>query len=233
MQAITLTLTMGRRPELLKRTLSSLFNRVELKNVIAINDFRDEATNDMFQTLCPWGQLISPGHQLGHHRAVDLMYARVRTPYILHCEDDWLFDDELNLHKAVDLLNFDPQISQVCLRKIADFNLPEEDQKLIINQSVEGHHYFRLDAIHPQWHGYTFNPHIAKLEQWRDHGGFTRFKKERHVSRHLRAQGRFTAYINPGCCDHIGELQSVSPSAANPTGLRWARKKIKSFFNFR
>ena len=230
MQSITLCLTIGRRPDLLKRTLDSLLARIDIKHVIAINDFRDDATNEMFKALCPYGQLISLDTQLGHHEAVDHMYGRVTTPYVLHCEDDWLFEDALNIIDTLSLLNSDPHISQVCLRKVADFNLSDDEQKLIVRQTINGHQFSRLDAIHAQWHGYTFNPHLVSLDLWRKSGGFNKFKKERHISRHLRAQGYFTAYIDPGCCSHIGEEQSVSPSAANPTGLRLIRKKIKSFF---
>jgi hypothetical protein len=71
---ITLCLTIGRRPILLRETLASLLHRAEFKQIIAINDFRDQETNDVFKELCPTGILINPNQQLGHHCAVDLMY---------------------------------------------------------------------------------------------------------------------------------------------------------------
>ena len=228
MEQVTLCLTIGKRPDLLKRTLDSLLHRIEFSKIIAINDFRDEATNAMFKAICPDGHLISLDHQLGHHAAVDFMYARVNTPYVFHCEDDWLFDTSIDLNSTIKLLESDPCISQVCLRKISDFNFLESDQTRILEVPHTNGPYFRLDPLHPQWHGYTFNPHLAKIDMWKTLGGFHRFKKERHVSRHLRSEGRFSAYISPGSCQHIGELQSVSSSAANPIGFRLWRKKIKS-----
>lgn len=230
MELVTLCLTIGKRPDLLKRTLDSLLCTVEFKHIIAINDFRDEATNEMFKRLCPNGQLISLDHQLGHHQAVDHMYRSISTPYVFHCEDDWLFDPSIDLNSAMQLLEADARVSQVCFRKVTDFHLPEDARSLVLACEENGHHYARLDSLHPQWHGYTFNPHLAKLDLWKQLGGFSQFKKERHISRHLRSKGGFTAYINPGSCEHIGELQSVSPSALNPKGLKLWRKKLKQFF---
>jgi hypothetical protein len=230
MELVTLCLTIGKRPDLLKRTLDSLLCTVEFKHIVAINDFRDEATNEMFKRICPKGQLISLDHQLGHHKAVDHMYRSISTPYVLHCEDDWVFDKSVELSNAMKLLDSNPNISQVCLRKISDFQLPEDARARIVNCQDNGINYFRLDRLHPQWHGYTFNPHLAKLDSWRQLGGFAQFKKERHISRHIRSQAGFTAYMNPGSCEHIGEHQSVSLSASNPTGFRLWLKKLKGLF---
>lgn len=230
MEPITLCLTIGKRPDLLKKTLESLLPHINCKHIIAINDFRDEPTNEMFRHICPDGQLISLTHQLGHHKAVDHMYQFVSTRLVLHCEDDWVFDRSIDLTGAIQLLDTNERISQVCLRKISDFQLTESESELVLKCQENGYNYFRLDNLHTQWHGYTFNPHLAKLDYWRLLGGFTQFKKERHISRHLRSKGRFTAYMNPGYCEHIGELQSVSQSASHPKGLRLWIKKLKQFF---
>ena len=225
---VTLCLTIGRRPDLLKQTLISLQHQSQWANIIAINDFRDEPTNRIFREHCPEGRLISLDRQLGHHSAVDYMYSQVTTPYVFHCEDDWQFDHGINLEQSIDLLHALPKISQICFRKLSDFKFNPTEQEHIVRTNVGGIPYARLDLLHQQWHGYTFNPHLASLDLWRSLGGFSQFKKERHISRFLRKQERFSAYIEPGCCFHIGELQSVSQSAMNPTGLRWLRKKIKN-----
>jgi hypothetical protein len=230
MPPITLCLTIGRRPDLLKQTLNSLLDLDQFSKVIAINDFRDQDTNDMFMALCPKGQLISLDKQLGHHRAVDFMYQQVTTSHVLHCEDDWLFDARLYITKAMALLNSDTRFSQVCLRNIKDFRFaPEIEQQLVLEKTIHAD-FYRLDSIHPQWHGYTFNPHIASLETWRAIGGFSQFQKERHISRYLRKNGKFTAYMEPGSCMHIGDNQSVSVIPSKTSGLRTLRKKLKSFF---
>jgi len=77
---ITLCLTIGRRPDLLRQTLETLVGLPPLP-VLAINDFGDAETNAVFREMCQQGRLIEPGRHLGHHGAVDLMYAEVKTPY--------------------------------------------------------------------------------------------------------------------------------------------------------
>ncbi len=223
---ITLTLTIGRRPELLAQTLESLLPKAKFSDIIAINDFRDEETNAVFREYCPDGELIVPPHQLGHHRAVDLMYEKVRTPFIFHCEDDWLFDAQPDIGSAIMLLKERQDISSVCFRKTEDFQLDASEAARIPAVTVDGITYQRLDVLHGQWHGYTFNPHLTSIEYLRLIGGFSRFRKERHVSRHLRQLGRHVAYYEPGACHHIGHDDSVSnPAAGN-------NSKMSRFFKF-
>lgn len=206
---VTFCITMGRRPDLLRQTLDSLRDVLSSMPVLGINDFRDTETSDMFRAMCPHGRLIDPGRKLGHHAAIDALYAHVATPYIFHCEDDWRFSGDNFLAPSIALLDSDALISSVCLRTLSDMS-PAEQTGAVSYTSATGQDYARLDALHDQWHGYTFNPHIGRLALWRDIGGFAQFKKERHISRHLRQQGRFVAFATPGICAHIGEDNSVS-----------------------
>lgn len=201
---------MGKRPEELKKTLRKLLALQSFGRVIAINDFRDEPANQAFLEACPHGELICLDRQLGHHGAVDYMYSKVETPFIFHCEDDWLFDESLDLDKAIELLNILPEAAQVCFRDLQDCYLTDEEKKQAKACSVQGVRYYRIDHMHPQWYGFTFNPSVFKVELWRRLGGFSSFKKERHISRRLRSLGQYTVYVDPGPCIHIGEGVSVS-----------------------
>ncbi|NPD14806.1 glycosyltransferase [Xinfangfangia sp. D13-10-4-6] len=207
---ITLCLTMGRRPDLLRQTLQSLKGLPPMA-VLAINDFGDEETNAVFREMCPHGRLIDAGRHLGHHGAVDLMYAEVKTPYIFHCEDDWGFTRTDFLEDAVRLLHTDPLISVVCLRASGDIPLSDADRKLVQNETRDGIALQRMEAVHPQWHGFSFNPHLAEKRLWEELGGFSQFEKERYVSRFLRAKGRYVAFLLPEACRHIGDNRSNTP----------------------
>ena len=223
---VTLCITMGRRPDLLGQTLDSLRDVLSSMPVLGINDFRDAETGDVFRALCPHGTLIDPGRKLGHHAAVDALYSQVATPYIFHCEDDWRFTGSDFLAPAIALLDSEPLMSSVCLRALSDMSA-DEQSGAIRHTSALHQDYVRLDAMQDQWYGYTFNPHIGRLALWRDIGGFAQFPKERHISRHLRQQGRFVAYTSPGMCTHIGEANSVSvPRLPLFTRVkRWARAR--------
>lgn len=206
---ITLCLTIGRRPCLLRATLESL---KELPNmpVLAINDFMDEETNAVFREMCPKGRLIEPGRHLGHHGAVDLMYSYVNTPYIFHCEDDWLFNRTDFLQDALKVLDSDPQISSVHFRATDDIPLQDTDRTFISVDTRDGVPIEILTAVHAQWYGYSFNPHLARKLLWQEVGKFSKFKKERHLSRFLRNQERYMAFLASEACRHIGDGHSTT-----------------------
>lgn len=189
---LTFCITMGRRPELLDQTLASLGPLLSTMPVLAINDFGDEETNRVFRSACPHGKLMDWKPGSGHHAAVDALYAEVSTQHVFHCEDDWVFTRLDFIEDALALLKGDPLISSVCLRGIDD--IPAKDRPSVLHQtSANGQQYVRLDGSHDQWFGYTFNPHIARLDLWRGLWRFSGFRKERHISRKLRAEGRFVA----------------------------------------
>lgn len=212
MKNITLCLTIGKRPELLRQTLTSLFEKCYFENVIAINDFGDKETNDVFLDLCPHGILLNQEHHIGHHLAVDKMYKYVTTDYIFHCEDDWCFDRELNVASYIELLKTSPQITSICLRKISDFPFLDEDVAKVEYLDTIPIKSAKLTALHEQWHGYTFNPHIISIDTVKEIGNFSTYKKERHISRWLRKKGKYTLFLKEGVCYHIGEDDSI----ANP-----------------
>ncbi|WP_092746307.1 glycosyltransferase [Acinetobacter boissieri] len=219
---ITLCLTIGQRPQLLRQTLESLFKQAQFEHIIAINDFGDEETNAVFKALCPHGQLICLEQRLGHHAAVDYMYSHVKTEYIFHCEDDWHFNSLPNFENTFELLSKQPQASCVSLRHCNDFYFKEEEKQYIQYETILGTHVVRLDVLHKQWHGYTFNPHIANIQLWQSFNkNFAQFKKERHISRKLRAKNKYMLYLADGNCHHIGATQSVS----NPPKERFFSKE--------
>lgn len=221
---ITLCLTIGKRPNELSQTLESLFKFISFKHILAINDFGDEETNQVFKKYCPNGVIVNLDCQernLGHHRAIDFLYSQIKTDYVFHCEDDWLFTSQPDLDLALQLLNNNEKISCVCFRKLSDFDFKNnEEKKFKMIQNNFGN-YIRLDHLHEQWHGYSFNPHLAKSALWGNHQPFASFKKERHISRYLRSLGFHMAYLEQANCHHIG-FESVG----NPPKTFWQKLKF-------
>jgi hypothetical protein len=199
------------------------------ESIIAVNDFRDEPSNAVFRELCPTGTLVLLDERVGHHRAADAMYQHIQTPYVFHCEDDWFFDAAPDFAAALGFLD-DPNTSVVCFRKALDV-LRDKPSGLKpsthLFQETPG---LRLDHLHPQWHGFTFNPHLSKLALWEKLGGFTRFASEKEISASFRADKRFVVFTEPGSCRHIGDGVSVSGSNHKSLFKRfklWLRSKRK------
>lgn len=225
--SVALCLTIGRRPILLRQTLESLLPLATFQQIIAVNDFGDTESNEVFKELCPSGILINLGVHMGHHRAVDAMYSKVETPYILHCEDDWLFVSKLELDDAIRLLQSTPTIGSVCLRKVSDFGFTENEAKRTVFQEKSGVKYRRLDGMHDQWHGFTFNPHIISIDEWKRIGPYSNYKKERHISRKFRGLGKHVAYLEAGSCIHIGQDESISnPKKVSIFSIRGLLQKL-------
>ena len=206
---ITLCMTMGRRPELLDQTLRSLLALHTFKHVVAINDFGDEASNAVFRQHFPHGLLVQAPPGNGHHGAIDLLYAQVQTPYIFHIEDDWLFEKPIPFVGIFHALNERPHISQVCLRELNDFAPVDAPNSA---QEVAGCELplVTLTALHDQWYGYTFNPHITTTRLVKSLTPFKAHRKERHISRTLRQHGLHTAFLLGGGCTHLGDADSVA-----------------------
>lgn len=222
---ITLCLTIGRRPELLQQTLVSLFKHAYFKHIIAINDFGDRETNDVFKALCPHGQLICLEKQLGHHKAVDYMYSHVKTDYIFHCEDDWHFNQLPDLSKILNTLDIYSDMAGICLRHYNDMYIPSERKHLINYRENFGVKLCTLKNVHPKWYGYSFNPHLVKTSLWQDIAGkFQKFRKERNISVYLRKKNRFMFYLTEGGCHHIGHDHSLVNPKTKQNKFSWLLK---------
>lgn len=222
-QEITVCLTYGSRPDLLEITLRGLLPMLSELPVLAVNDFGDAESNRLLLKLCPHATLTTSPGKVGHHPAVDAMYREVRTKFIFHCEDDWEFTDARFLPECKAVLESDPRISQVCVRDpymIGGFEGMVSAERDRWRTGV-----MRLDRIHREWFGFTFNPHLIERRLWQSLGSYSRFRKERHISRTLRSRGMFTAYLDSGRCRHIGGDRSCSSRNNPPAGglVNWLR----------
>ncbi len=225
---ITLCFTIGKRPELLQQTIESLLQFHQFDNVIAINDFGDDETNKVFKSYFPDGKLICLGERLGHHKAVDRLYKEITTPYIFHCEDDWIFKKPIPFVQTKKLLEKD-DISLVCFRSVDDFPFYNYHLRRISKLSYADINYYQFDKLHKSWHGYTFNPHLIKKTTCSLIGEFQSFDKERHVSRWFRKQNKYVAFLDDGCCFHIGEDVSVSYDNHKDSFFDIKRRELKYF----
>jgi len=57
-EQVTICITMGLRPDLLRQNLESLHPLIAELPVLAVNDFGDTETNQAFADICPAGELV-------------------------------------------------------------------------------------------------------------------------------------------------------------------------------
>ena len=95
---VTLTITTCKRLDLFKKTMNSFINCCEdilsINRFICVDDNSSESDRSEMQLLYPFFEFIFKGpDQKGHIASMNIIIGKVKTPYILHMEDDFLFID--------------------------------------------------------------------------------------------------------------------------------------------
>jgi hypothetical protein len=214
-QKTTLCLTAGGRPDLLDQTLKSLLshNRQFFSDFCFVNDFGDDETNRVIFSHVPQARLFSHAVQKGHHYSIDEMYASVETPFIFHCEDDWLFDPVAFIPACFDVLLSDKTASQVTVRD-ADCQktweiFPEQVTCMAGDQKYQKSRSLSIN----DWGHYSFNPSLLRKDLWLQIGPFQKFYKERDINDACMAKGLTSARLVPGVCRHIGDGRHMIDTA--------------------
>lgn len=205
MSDLTVVLTSCRRPDLLVETLDSFFstNDYPLREFIIIED-SDDASVQAIPSRYP-GQpirVILNGVNVGQHRSIDKAYSEVRTPYILHLEDDWAFPASQVVGKGIEILKRDPQVALVQLRTDAD--MPRNIQRLPHAPGEIA--YWRIPpAAHRVWHSFTFNPTVKRLSDYKKlPQGYAGFRTEAEISLHYKDEGAIMAWLAGTGVSHAG-----------------------------
>lgn len=214
---VTLCLTAGGRPDLLAQTLGSLlpYNGAYFEQAFITNDRGDEATSEVVRSFLPDAVLLNHPTPLGHHPSVDEMYARVMTPFIFHCEDDWLFDPCPFIPTMIEALSTIEELSAVvgrqsaCLR--AHYNGERKwDPPLRLENGV-----IKLISKDESWRGHSFNPHLTRKAIWERIGPYSKYTGEGDVNTAVELLGLRRASLVPGVYYHIGDgrhMQSPPPN---------------------
>lgn len=123
---VTLTMTTCKRFDLFKRTVASLMRSVadleqHVCEMVVVDDGSsdvDRAAMQAFLTrVKPVRFVWKTPAQKGHARSMNLLVSSVRTPYMLHVEDDWEFHMSSECYPLVtfmlDVLEHEPDAAQV------------------------------------------------------------------------------------------------------------------------
>lgn len=170
MSDTTVVLTACNRPDLLERTLDSFVehNTYPIKDFIIIDDGLVEGCNDFVKDKynLPFTLLYNKV-KLAQIRSIDLAYSMVKTPYIFHMEEDWLFLRPLFIERSMELMESDSKIITVWLRSPNDKTLqhPYSDETY---RGPKGTQYKKCHVFYPNgiWNGFTLNPSLKRLKDY-------------------------------------------------------------------
>jgi hypothetical protein len=211
-KGVTFVLTSCNRFDLLADTLDSFlhYNTYPIAEYVLIEDSGNRGVDDVLRRFRVPFRLIVNDPPIGQIASIDKAYAGIDTPYIFHCEDDWVFFRGGFIEDSMVLLDAIPEIVVVSGRhrgQKADF-----DRRFFSSRQrdYKGIGY-RLNEPTPDqtWGGYTFNPGLRRLSDYRKLGSFAAIGHEAEISRWFLARGMNVAHLENAACETIGDNRHV------------------------
>lgn len=223
---ITLTITSCKRIHLLEQTINSFFSNCLdiycIDKILLIEDGSKFDDVSKINTLLkntgkPYLLIYKSDLLKGHVASLNTLWDLIKTQYIFHLEDDWLFIKKDNfIHHAFNIMSEDNSIKQVLFRTNPDIMADGQ----IIQKTKSGIDYIRYNYIgqhakdkrgRPAWSGWNLNPSLTNFNDLRVIGKFNHEKSnfEYEYSRRVYKNGFKVAYFPFNYCEHIGEGQSA------------------------
>ena len=168
---VTLVITSCNRPALLDRTLESFvaMNRYPIAETFLIDDSGVIGCNDAvvakYADKLPIKSIYNQKN-IGQIASIDKVYSYVRTKWIFHCEEDWVFLKPRFIEKSMGVFAANPteKIYTVWLRPHASTS----GHPIVKDTLNRGYHEMMRNfsyvdkGIKYTWGGITFNPGLRK-----------------------------------------------------------------------
>ena len=206
---ITFVLTSCGRFDLLADTLASFFasNTAPIARYLLIEDSGNSGVYGTLERCGVRFDVLFNESRRGQMRSLDLAYSSVETPYIFHCEDDWIFFRSGFVEESLLLLEGLPTVSTVKCRRRGQnptHDFVTSAAPLSRLRGVE----FRQPALdaHPVWGGYSFNPGLRRLSDYRRLGSFAACGHEIDISRWFKQHGMGIASLEHPACETTGGM---------------------------
>lgn len=183
---ITFVVTSCGRLDLLKITLESFdrFNTAPVREVFITEDAGNEGVHAVIPAH--WKDhctVFVNRPKLGQLASIDLAYEHVKTPYVFHCEDDWEFYRPGFVEDSRIVLESRPDILQVWLRSYNhDLRIHSPYIHLGAREVVDGVACYPLNSDKPEWQGFSLNPGLRRMKEYRLCAPFTGYSGEKALS---------------------------------------------------
>lgn len=205
---VTLVITSCRRFELLKQTIESFdkYNTYPIKEVIITEDSGDNEIDKIIPLH--WQEhttAIVNKPKLGQIKSIDLAYELIKTNYIFHCEDDWLFYRNNFIEESKYLLQHNSNILQVWLRDYnEDIKINYPAEKYTLNNIV----FYKLGSNNKYWLGFSLNPGLKRESDYDAIKPYfcnkTADKTESYLSNLYYEKDMFAVFLEKSAVKHIG-----------------------------
>jgi len=210
MSNVTCILTSCGRWDLLKVTLDSFFkhNTYPINKFIVYDDGHIEPFE--FHTRYPMVSWVSCGERIGQIKALDYLWAEVKTPYAFTMEDDWEFTRPGFIEDSMKVLESDPTILMTWLAPVEPNNV----------HPIEWGNDYGVFKTQPNlWSGTRFNPALKRKKDYDligSYGAHTTFEAHRpwraeaDIAKVYWRHGFKGAILPQSYIKHIGEGRHIS-----------------------
>lgn len=220
---VTVCLTSCGRLDLLEVTLASFFafNSYPIEAFLVYEDSPDHW--EACKVICDkYGVTLLPQSSLGkigQINAIDVLYSKVKTEFIYHIEDDWETYRGGFIEQSMAILKNNAKIVNVWLRAENDTN----GHPLAKNVFQLGGVEYKMLSIGYKgvWHGFTFNPGLRRLSDYKIANSFSRITKfrpndpsrsEYEIGKwYYQRAFRAAIILGQGFVKHIGNERTVKP----------------------
>ena len=167
----TIALTSCGRFDLLEKTLASLISHLDSppEKMLVAEDSGDRGVEDILNLFrsrdFPIEAIVNPEH-IGQVRSIDLLYSRIETDWVFHCEDDWEFVDSGFLDKSYALMKRYDSCSTVVLCEDAVIHADSTTAEVFSNIA-----FFVWKKQSP--YGFTFQPSLKRMRDYRIVGPYS------------------------------------------------------------
>ena len=205
---VTVVITSCGRFDLLQKTLESFvkYNNYPIKKAIITEDSGlDEVHSAIPESMRKYCETIINRPKLGQIASIDLAYSKVDTPYIFHCEDDWEFYRPNFIEDSKLILEQRPDILQVWLRSYYhDIAIHSGYHYLGERELVEGIPCYHVLSTKEGWYGFSFNPGLKRLSDYKQIGQYGQFGGEKALSIEYHRTGMKVLTLENDAVAHIG-----------------------------
>jgi hypothetical protein len=188
MNDVTFFLTSCKRHDLLRTCLETFVkhNTYPIEHGIIVEDSDQDL--EWVREILPFKQLdlINTAGRQGQLANIDTYYPLIKTPYVFHCEDDFVFIRDSFIEPSKRILEEDDSCINVWLTEYdPSWEKTSQDPTNITNHArilPPYHRQFQLDDItfwpvanvmHGEWGlGFTFQPSLHRIEDWSRYGGY-------------------------------------------------------------
>jgi len=232
---VTFSITTCKRFDLFEKTMNSFLNCCQdvlsIDMWICVDDNSSKEDREKMEKLYPFFQFYFKNEsEKGHAKSMNIIRNMVKTPYLMHFEDDWVFYSKRNyIKECLDVLNNDSSLGQCLINK--NFSETEMDVDVtggIFKQTKTGLRYYIHEFASSEeekrkwvekygtyknssyWPHFSFRPSILRTEVLKKVGEFNEnanhFEMEyayRYVSQSYKS-----AFLESIYCRHTGRLTS-------------------------